>query len=138
MKTNVFLTTAQVTLVSLTALMTLASGCGGTYSGGAVYSSGPGPVIVDDYDYYPGYEVYYSRVHHDYYYRDHNAWVRRPAPPGIPPAQFHTAPFVHMDFHDTPDRHHGTVIKTYPKNWRPPAPKPPVRRDDHDDHRPPH
>lgn len=143
MKNRIFLTTAKISLVTLTVAMAALTGCvgGGSYETGAVYSSGPGPVVVvDDYDYYPGYEFYYSRTHHDYYYRDGNRWVRRPQPPGIRPEQLRTAPSVHMDFHDTPDRHHNTVIKNYPRTWRPTAPVakpvPPPRNDGDRDHRP--
>jgi hypothetical protein len=33
-------------------------------------------VYEDDYDYYPGYEVYYARNRREYIYRDGNRWVR--------------------------------------------------------------
>ncbi|HVZ65824.1 MAG TPA: hypothetical protein VG936_14755 [Lacunisphaera sp.] len=81
----------------------------------AGYVSGGAVIGADDYDYYPGYEVYYSRRHHDYYYQDGRRWVRRPTPPRV----FVPGPSVHMDFHDTPDHHHAEVVRRYPRNWRP-------------------
>jgi hypothetical protein len=98
----------------LAAALTLAfAGCG---SPGA-YSARTDVVIgADDYDYYPGYEVYYSRAHNYYYYRDGNVWVHRPNPPRN---WARTAPSVHMHLNDAPDRHHPEVVKQYPRNWRP-------------------
>src|SRR5882672_8116301 len=46
----------------------------------------PPPTMVvyqDDYDYYPGYEVYYSRNRREYVYRDGNRWVHGREPRGI-------------------------------------------------------
>lgn len=82
----------------------------------------PEPVAVaqDDYDYYPGYEVYYSRNRHEYVYRDGNSWVRRPQPRGITVDVLRAAPSVRVDFHDAPERHHDTVVHSYPRNWRRP------------------
>jgi hypothetical protein len=88
-------------------------------------------VYQDDYDYYPGYEVYYSRTRREYVYRDGNAWVRRPQPRGISEIELRRAPSVRVDFHDAPEQHHSTVIRTYPRNWTPPG----QRRDDRDDRR---
>jgi len=91
------------------------------------YSEGPpGPppavvVVQDDYVYYPQYEVYYSSSRHQYGYRDGNAWAWRPAPPQVSLNVLVASPSVHMDFHDTPDRHHSTVVQQYPKNWKPAA-----------------
>ena len=78
-------------------------------------------VYQDDYDYYPGYETYYSRNRHEYVYRDGNAWVRRPAPKGVTPEVLVGSPSVRVDFHDSPERHHDTVVKSYPKTWKSPA-----------------
>jgi hypothetical protein len=92
----------------------------------AGYRSGPvGPaqttvVLVDDYDYFPGYETYYSRSRHDYVYRDGNAWVRRPAPRGVSVDVLLAAPSVRLDFHDSPQLHHSTVVRSYPKTWKAP------------------
>ncbi len=77
--------------------------------------------VMDDYVYYPGYEVYYSNVHHQYVYRDGNEWVTRSSPPpNIQVNVLRAAPSVHMDFHDHPWLHHDQVQRTYPRNWRPP------------------
>jgi len=78
-------------------------------------------VITDDYDYYPGYETYYSRNRHEYVYRDGNAWVRRPEPRGIAVNALLALPSVRLAFHDSPELHHNSVVRSYPKNWAPPG-----------------
>ena len=77
----------------------------------------------DDYDYYPGYEVYYARNRHEYVYREGNAWVHRPQPPGVSANVLLAAPSVRVDFHDSPERHHDAVVRSYPKNWHQPDDK---------------
>ncbi len=76
-------------------------------------------VVQDDYDYYPGYEVYYSRNRHEYVYRDGNAWVRQPEPRGVAVNVLQASPSVRLDFHDAPERHHASVTQAYPKSWKP-------------------
>lgn len=76
-------------------------------------------VVEDDYVYYPGYEVYYSSNRHNYVYRDGRNWVTRSAPPRVAVDVLFASPSVRVDFHDSPARHHATVIKTYPRGWRP-------------------
>ena len=75
--------------------------------------------VQDDYVYYPSYEVYYSSSRREYAYREGNAWVARPAPRGVSVNVLLTSPSVKMNFHDSPAQHHATVVKQYPKNWRP-------------------
>lgn len=70
----------------------------------------------DDYDYYPRYEVYYSRSRHEYVYLDGNAWVRRSEPLGVSIDLLLATPSVRMDFRDSPEKHHNSVIRSYPKN----------------------
>lgn len=84
-------------------------------------------VYEDDYDYYPGYEVYYSRNRREYVYRDGSQWVRRPEPSGITLDVLLATPSVRVDFHDSPERHHDSVVRRYPRNWK--------RQDDRDDRR---
>lgn len=72
----------------------------------------------DDYDYYPGYEVYYSRNRREYVYRDGNTWVRRPEPRGVTVSALFASASVRMEFRDSPEQHHGSVVKSYPKNWK--------------------
>jgi hypothetical protein len=92
---------------------------------GRSYHSGPavqvqaGVTFEDDYDYYPGYETYYSRSRREFVYRDGNSWVRRPQPRGISVGVLLATPAVRMTFRDAPERHHSTVARTYPKNWTP-------------------
>jgi len=82
-----------------------------------------GVVIQDDYDYYPGYETYYSRNRHEYVYRDGDTWVRRSEPRGVTAEALFAAPSVRLDFHDSPEQHHNDVIRNYPKSWSRPEKK---------------
>lgn len=75
-------------------------------------------VIEDDYDYYPGYEVYYSRNRGEYVYRDGGQWVRRSQPSGVSLNILLAAPSVRVDFRDSPERHHAEVVRTYPRSWK--------------------
>jgi hypothetical protein len=75
-------------------------------------------VAQDDYEYYPGYETYYSRTRHEYVYREGNTWVRRPEPKGVAVNVLIASPSVALDFHDSPEQHHGTVVQKYPRNWK--------------------
>jgi hypothetical protein len=65
-------------------------------------------------------------------YREGNAWVRRPEPRGVSVNVLLAAPSVRMDFHDSPEQHHSTVVRSYPKTWRQPA-KAQDKKDDHRD-----
>jgi len=83
----------------------------------------------DDYDYYPEYEIYYSRNRHEYVYLDSGTWVRRPQPPrGITVNVIQVAPSVRLDFHDAPEHHHNTIIRSYPRSWRSPETNFPARQ----------
>jgi hypothetical protein len=86
-----------------------------------VHVHSPPPVIVvqDDYVYYPGYEVYYSRTRRHYVYRDGRSWVTRPAPPRVSVEVLVASPSVRVDFHDAPSAHHERIVKQYPKHWAP-------------------
>lgn len=133
-------------LISGAALMTAfgLTACGqqGMSQPGAYQPPGPVQaqavvVLQDDYVYYPQYEVYYSSSRHQYGYRDGNAWAWRPAPPNISLNVMLASPSVHMDFHDSPERHHATVVRSYPKNWHPQAAnhgKDDHQKDKKDDH----
>ncbi len=86
-----------------------------------VVAAPPVPVVVeDDYVYYPGYEVYYSPSTHVYWYMHGGAWVTGPAVPGVSFDVLLGSPSVRMDFHDSPANHHDTVVRQYPRGWRPP------------------
>ena len=104
-----------------TVVLTVFTGCAG-YVGGpsaGIYAD-PGTFAVqDDYVYYPQYECYYSVSRHQYAYRDGSAWVARPAPRGVSVDILAASPSVKMNFHDSPAQHHATVVKQYPKNWKP-------------------
>jgi hypothetical protein len=93
-----------------------AVGCSTTRSG--YYGRGQVVTVVepDDYVYYPGYELYYSNRRHYYMYRDGNRWISTPRPPRY---WNRSAPYVRMEFHDSPERHHSEVVRTYPRGWRP-------------------
>jgi len=102
--------------------LSVGTGCynGPGYGGVGVVTQGG---VVDDYTYYPGYEMYYSSTRHQYFYRDGRSWISRPQPPNNWSRDLANAPSVRVDFHDAPERHHAEIVKTYPKNWRPQAGK---------------
>ena len=77
--------------------------------------------VADDYVYYPGYQVYYSSNRRLFLYQEGRAWVSRPAPPRVSAEILFAAPSVRLDFHDSPARHHATVVRQYPKHWAPPG-----------------
>ncbi|MDI1337740.1 MAG: hypothetical protein PSU94_16275 [Lacunisphaera sp.] len=103
-------------------LLVALAGCAATPRSDWHLGPAYGQVVVsylDDYDYFPAYETYYSRNRHDYVFRDGNAWVRRPEPPGVAPGVLLATPSVRMDFHDSPELHHRAVVQAYPGNWKP-------------------
>jgi hypothetical protein len=110
-----------VRLALAAALLVTLTGCVGYVngSGGGDYAF----AAQDDYVYYPQYECYYSVSRHQYAYRQGNAWVARSAPQGVSVNVLLTSPSVKMNFHDSPANHHATVVKQYPKNWKPSAAK---------------
>lgn len=87
----------------------------------------------DDYDYYPGYEVYYSRSRQEYVYRNGNQWVRSREPSGIRLDVLRASPSVRVDFRDSPERHHDNVVRRYPRNWKHQNDRHERRNDDRDD-----
>jgi hypothetical protein len=133
------LTASAAGLIALVSALTALTGCAPAASTTATVAettppapaptpAAPAPATVaqDDYDYYPGYEVYYSRNQHEYVYRDGNSWVRRPQPRGITVEALFASPSVRVDFHDSPERHHNEVVRNYPRNWK----RPDDKRDD--------
>jgi hypothetical protein len=105
-------------LVGMTFLATL-TGC--MVEGGPRGHVQTTVVFQDDYDYYPGYETYYSRNRREFVYLEGNAWVRRPEPRGVSVSVLLAAPSVRLDFHDAPEQHHRTVIQSYPRTWNGPS-----------------
>ena len=108
-------------LLAGTALLLLLSGCYTEVSDRrTVYQSRATTTVMfeDDYDYYPGYEVYYSRSRHEYVYLDGNTWVRRPQPRGVTLEVLLAAPAVRVDFRDSPEQHHAAVVRSYPRDWK--------------------
>jgi hypothetical protein len=108
------------------ALLGALTGCVGYVDGPrseGVYVQPPsvGVVVQDDYVYYPGYQVYYSSSRRQYTYREGRSWVSRPAPPRVSAEVLLAAPSVRLDFHDSPSIHHASVVKQYPKKWKPPG-----------------
>ena len=120
-----FFKTNTVGFVLCAALLGTLTGCVGYVDGpsAGVYVAPPvvdvGFAAQDDYVYYPQYECYYSVSRHQYAYRDGNNWVSRPAPRGVSADVLMRSPSVEMNFHDSPANHHATVVKQYPKNWKP-------------------
>jgi hypothetical protein len=139
MATKIFHTADMAGLVVGAALMAALTGCLAQvstqptgYRAPPVVQAQATVVIADDYDYYPAYETYYSRNRHEFVYRDGNTWVRRPEPRGFAANVVLAAPSVRLDFHDSPEQHHASVARTYPKNWTPPGGNHPAK----DNHKP--
>ena len=97
-------------------LLATLTGCVGYVDGprGGAYVA-PAVVVVDDYVYYPDYEIYYSSSRRQYAYLEGGAWVSRPAPRGVSVDVLVASPSVRMDFHDSPANHHAEVIQKYPR-----------------------
>ena len=93
--------------------------------------------LVDDYDYYPGYETYYSRSRREFVYREGNTWVRRSQPRGVSIDFLFSTPMVQLDFHDSPEYHNSAVVQSYPRNWTPPGRRPEPRDERRDERGPP-
>jgi hypothetical protein len=119
---KLFFTADRAGFVLGAVLLVTLTGCVGYVDGprAGVYVA-PVVVMQDDYVYYPNYEVYYSSSRHQYAYLEGGAWVTRPAPRGVSVNVLLASPSVRMDFHDSPAQHHATVVKQYPKNWKPSA-----------------
>jgi hypothetical protein len=81
----------------------------------------PQTVVVaqDDYVYYPNYGMYYNNSRHEYAYLNNGAWVTALAPYGVTADVLLASPSVHMDWHDSPEKHHADMVKRYPRNWKP-------------------
>ncbi|MDO8544175.1 MAG: hypothetical protein Q7S40_27350 [Opitutaceae bacterium] len=126
--TNNFHIADKIGFMAGTALLASLVGCVSEPSNQSTVYRGRPPmqsrtmvVYQDDYDYYPGYEVYYGRNRREFVYRDGNAWVRRPAPQGVTVDVLFASASVRMAFQDPPEQHHSTVIRSYPRNWAPPG-----------------
>jgi hypothetical protein len=121
---GLFIKAGKTGFVSGAVLLITLTGCVGSVEGprAGVQAEPYAFAMQDDYVYYPNYECYYSVSRHQYAYREGNAWVARPAPPGVPVDVLLASPSVKMDFHDSPSQHHATVVRQYPKNWKPPGP----------------
>jgi hypothetical protein len=135
---KLFSRTNQAGLVVLcVAFLGALTGCVGYVDGpsAGVYVEPYAFAVQDDYVYYPDYECYYSVSRHQYAYRDGNAWVARPAPPGVLVNVVLASPSVKMNFHDSPANHHAAVVKQYPKNWKPPASNRGQKQNHNGDHR---
>jgi hypothetical protein len=78
----------------------------------------PAVVVQDDYVYYPDYGIYYNSGRNQYAYLNNGAWVTAPVPYGVTPEVLLASPSVHMDWHDSPEKHHADMVQRYPKNWK--------------------
>ncbi len=118
-----FFKAGKTGLVSGAVLLATLTGCVGYVDGprAGVEVEPYAFAVQDDYVYYPNYECYYSVSRNQYACREGNAWVARPAPPGVSADVLRASPSVKMDFHDSPVQHHAAVVKQYPKNWAPPG-----------------
>lgn len=84
---------------------------------------GVAPMVMapDNYIYYPNYGVYYNQQNRRYYYQNGNVWFNQPQPYGVSTLTLQTSPHVNMNWHDSPERHHGEMQRQYPRNWHPDA-----------------
>ena len=78
-------------------------------------------VVPYDYIYYPNYGVYYNHQQRLYQYMKGNAWVAQTTPEVVSVNVLQASPWVNMDFHDAPARHHAAILKKYPRDWKPAA-----------------
>ena len=118
---NQFVKTKRAVIVLGSALVVAFTMGAGSVKGQSVVIQTAPAVVQDDYVYYPHYGVYYNHSRHQYYYMKNNAWVVAPAPEGVTADVLLASPSVHMDFHDSPARHHADMLKRYPRNWAPPG-----------------
>jgi hypothetical protein len=115
---------AKIVIVVAASFASLLTGCVGYVDHphhARVYTPGPTVVVHDDYVYYPSYQVYYSSTRRHYVYLDGRSWVTRSSPPRVSASVLFASPSVSLDFHDSPQMHHATVVQTYPKTWTPPG-----------------
>ncbi len=110
---------SKIELVLGAVLLITLTGCVDGPQQREVYAAGGGVGLQADYVYYPGYQIYYSSTRRQYLYLESNAWVSRPAPPQVSVDVLLASPSVRLDFHDAPSIHHATVVKQYPKKWKP-------------------
>ncbi|MFT3867766.1 MAG: hypothetical protein QM715_04620 [Nibricoccus sp.] len=130
MKNVIFHPFNKAKIVAGLALFTVFAGCASESSSGYRGYSRADTDFQDDYDYFPEYETYYSYRRREFVYLDGGVWVRRPAPPhGTPVNVILAAPSVRLDFHDAPERHHNTVVRSYPRTWRGPDKDHPVNQE---------
>lgn len=118
----------NIGFLSLAALCAALTGCVGYVDGPrqdgyyaqprAGYMSG-GVVMQDDYVYYPSQQVYYSSNRRQYTYQDGSSWVTRSSPPRVSANVLLASPSVNLDFHDSPQTHHASVVQQYPRQWSP-------------------
>jgi len=78
----------------------------------------PVVVVQDDYMYYPNYGIYYNSGRHQYAYLNNGIWVTAATPYGVTADVLLASPSVHMDWHDSPEKHHAEMMQRYPKNWK--------------------
>jgi hypothetical protein len=81
----------------------------------------PAVVIVDDFIYYPDYAIYYNSSRHQYAYLEGGTWIFAAAPVGVTVDVLLASPSVHMDWHDSPAKHHAEMLEKYPGNRKPTA-----------------
>ena len=132
MKTRIFsLPTGarrSVAGLALPTLLTLLTGCVGYVAEPQARVVVDQPVVgvavglPDEYDYYPGYDVYYNRSRREYGYLDRGRWVNRPQPYGVSVNVLMASPSVRMNFHDSPANHHADMLVKYPRTWTAPVP----------------
>lgn len=121
---------SKIGSVFCTAALAALSGCVGyVEEPRRVYAPPPPPpvyvehevVVQPHYIYYPSHQVYYASHTRQYVYRDGRSWVSRPAPPRVSVDVLFASPSVTLGFSDSPSHHHSSVVRQYPRNWKPPG-----------------
>ena len=116
----------SATLLAGATLVALLSGCVGDMPHRGAWGPAPNSVreptavvSVDEYLYYPAYGIYYNSTQHRYVRLESDGWSTRSELTGVSAENLLASPAVPMNFHDAPAEHHESVIRLYPKNWRP-------------------
>lgn len=112
----------NIGFLSLAVLCAALTGCVGYGDGprhAGAYAQPRGGYIQDDYVYYPSQQVYYSSNRQQYTYQDGSSWVTRSSPPRVSANVLRSSPSVNLDFHDSPQAHHASVVSQYPRQWSP-------------------
>ncbi len=75
--------------------------------------------VSADYVYYPDYEIYHSRNHQEYVFRENGEWVAQATPPEIYADILQGARSAPLVGRDSPWQRHDEIAQMYPAMQRP-------------------